>query len=252
MKREVKQLFADCRATKAEVIQEEHLHGLPAPVQRHLRYAGIIGRERVGAVRLKQKGVIRMKQEGRWMPFTARQYYTTDPPAFIWKAGVKLGPLTLITGRDKYYRGEGNMLIKLFSLFKIADASGPEMDQGTLLRYLNEAMWFPSVYLNDYVQWEPLDSGSARATMSYQGVTASAVLYFGEEGELTNFVAERYMAVGGQYRLETWSTPISEYGEMNGVRLPIRGSGVWNLSSGDFEYIRIALHDIEYNCPSAY
>jgi hypothetical protein len=31
--------------------------------------------------------------------------------------------------------------------------------------------------------------------MSYEGVTASAVVYFNEKGEMTNFVAKRYMSV---------------------------------------------------------
>jgi len=59
-------------------------------------------------------------------------------------------------------------------IITIADATGDEIDQGTLVRYLNEMMWFPTAYLNDYIQWEPIDSGSAKATISWQGLSASA------------------------------------------------------------------------------
>jgi Family of unknown function (DUF6544) len=45
-------------------------------------------------------------------------------------------------------------------------------------------------------------------------------------------VAERYNDSLG--RLETWSTPISEYGEFEGVRIPIAGVAVWKLRDGDF------------------
>ena len=69
---------------------------------------------------------------------------------------------------------------------------------GTLVRYLNEIMWFPSAYLSEYIQWEPIDSNSAKATISVHGLTASAVLYFNEKGELTNFVAEWYIDEKGQ------------------------------------------------------
>lgn len=252
MKRDLWELYGNRKETKPDIIQEEHVLGLPVPVQKHLRYAGIMGKGRVSTVRLRQRGRIRLKREQRWMPFTAEQYYTTDPPAFIWNGRVKLGPLTIATATDKYYQGKGNMLIKLFSLFKVVDATGPEMNQGTLLRYLNEAMWFPSAYLQDYIQWEALNNSSAKATMSHQGVTASAILYFGKQGEITNFVAERYMTADDGYRLETWSTPITEYGEIRGVRIPIKGSGVWSLSDGDFEYIQVEITDIEYNNPLAY
>lgn len=69
------------------------------------------------------------------------------------------------------------MLIRLFSIFPVAAASGKEMDQGALLRYLAEMQWFPSAALNRYIQWEEIDSFSAKATMSDQGVTASGVLH---------------------------------------------------------------------------
>jgi len=69
---------------------------------------------------------------------------------------------------------------------------------------------------------------------------------------MTNFVAERYMTVDDKFSLETWSTPIEEYREVHGIRIPTKGEGVWKLSSGDFSYIRLEIIDIEYNNPSIY
>ena len=247
---EVAELFSKSKEAGSEVITEEDIRGLPEPVQRYLRYTGVIGEEQIKAVRLKQKGFFRQGARP-WMPFEAEQYYTTDPPAFIWTVSMKAYPLLSIKGRDMYFEGKGNMLIKLPPV-TIADARGYEIDQGTLLRYLNEIMWFPTAYLSDYIHWESIDSNSAKATMSYQGVTSSAILYFNEKGEMTDFVAQRYMDVDGKYALETWSTPITEYGEINGIRLPIKGEGVWKLSSGDFSYIRLEITDIEYNNTSLY
>jgi len=215
VKNEVEELFRKSKEVRPEVVSEADIEGLPEPVQRYLKHSQVIGKEKIGTIRLKQKGFIRTKEDQDWMPFEAEQYYTIDPPAFIWNATMKPAPFLSIKARDKYYEGKGNMLIKLLSLIKVADASGSEMDQGTLVRYLNEIMWFPTAYLNDYIQWEPIDSNSAKATISYKGVTASAVLYFDEKGEMTNFVAERYRTVDGQYVMETWSTPLSEYKEVN-------------------------------------
>jgi len=87
-----------------------------------------------------------------------------------------------------YYQGKGNMLIKIPPFVTIADARGKEIDQGTLVRYLNEVMWFPCAYLNDYVKWESIDSTSAKATIIYGGVTASAILYFDDEGSLSTLL----------------------------------------------------------------
>lgn len=252
VKNEVTGLFKKSKEIKSEIITEEDIKVLPEPVQRYLKHSQIIGKGEIRTARLKQKGFIRTEQGQKWMSFDAEQYYTTDSPAFIWHASVKPFPFPLVQARDKFYEGKGNMLIKLLSLIEMADASGYEMDQGSLVRYLNEIMWFPTAYLNDYIQWEPIDSNSAKATISYKGVTASAALYFNKKGELTNFIAERYRDVDGKFSKETWSTPISEYKEINGIRIPIKGEGVWNLSSGDFSYIKLEITDIEYNNPSIY
>jgi len=186
------------------------------------------------------------------MPFEAEQYYTTDPPAFLWTASMKAFPLLSVKGRDLYHEGNGNMLIKVPPLITIADARGDEIDQGALARYLNEIMWFPTAYLDENIQWESIDSNSAKATMVYQGVTASAILCFNEKGELIDFIAQRYMTKGGKYSLETWATPIKEYRELNGLQLPVKGEGIWKLNSGDFSYIRLEIIDIEYNNASLY
>jgi hypothetical protein len=248
----VRGMFGQMRGTEPGTVTEADLAGLPEPVQRYLRYTGVVGMERIRAVRLKQTGSMRIKQDKPWMPLKAVQYYTTDPPAFIWQGSVKAAPLFRITARDRYLAGRGNMRIKLLGLFKIADARAPELDQGTLLRFLNEGMWFPTVYLEDYVRWEAIDSVSARATMSYGEITASAVLHFNELGQLANFVAERYMEDSGKYRLETWSTPVNQYGEMNGIMLPVSGEAIWHLESGDFPYIRLEITDLEYGVPAPY
>jgi hypothetical protein len=186
------------------------------------------------------------------MPFEAEQYYTTDTPGFIWMVGMKAFPLISVKGRDMYYQGRGNMLIKIPPLVTIADARGDEINQGTMLRYLNEIMWFPTAYLKDYIEWEPIDEYSARATISYGGTSASAVLYFDDEGRLTNFEAKRYYIEGGSSSLESWTTPIKEYRNINGMHLPSRGEGVWKLKSGDFPNIRLEIINIEYNNPVPY
>jgi hypothetical protein len=247
---EVTEMFEKSQETKPEIVTEADLEGLPQPIQRWLNYSQVIGRERVITARLKQAGFFRLKEDQDWMPFEAEEYYTTAAPAFIWYATMKPAPFLSITGRDMYCQGQGNMYIKLLSLITVADARGYEIDQGTLLRYLNEIMWFPTAALSDYIAWESIDANAAKATVSYQGVTASAVFYFNEKGQLTTMVAERYQESDGQFALETWSTPISEYGELNGLRIPTKGKGVWNLSSGDFSYIRLEVTDIEYNNPS--
>jgi hypothetical protein len=245
---EVVELFGKSAGKQLGVLTEAAIAKMPEPVQRWLDYAQVIGRQRPLIVRLKQEGLFRQAAGQDWMPFEAEEYYTTDPPGFLWSATMKKGPLLSVTGRDRYYEGKGSIDFRLLSLIPVARAEGAKIDQGALLRYLNETMWFPAAAVSPWITWEGIDAHSARATMSFQGLTASAVFSFDDEGRLITMVAQRYMGS----ELETWCTPISEYGEFNGVRVPVAGEGVWKLRDGDFTYIKLRVTEIDYCNPPGY
>ena len=127
------------------------------------------------------------------------------------------------------------------------------MDQGAFMRYFNEIMWFPTAYLSETIAWEPIDDRSARATMTVEGQSVSAIFHFDEQDQLVDFVADRYRTQpNGTYQMETWSTPVYAYREFDSIRIPTKGSALWKLNSGDFEYIRLEVVEIEYNNPSIY
>jgi hypothetical protein len=130
----------------------------------------------------------------------------------------------------------------------IADPTGAAMDQASMMRYLNEMMWFPAAFLAPHVSFEAVDQTSARVTLTDVGKHGTATLYFDAEGRLTNLVAPRSYGGG----LETWSTPITAYGEFGGFDLPVRVKAVWKLPAGDFEYIDVVITDLEYNVTSTY
>ena len=231
-------------------ISEADMKGLPVPLQKHLRNARIPGRDRPVCVRLKQRGEIRMGPEKKWQPFRAEQYYVTRPPGLIWLGMIKPVPLLSIQGRDIYTQGRGNMLIKLLSLFPVVNEQGPDMDEATLMRYMNEMMWFPGAYVDPSIEWEERDKSSVTMSLTDGGLKLSAELRFNEKHELANFIAMRYNSA--EKRAFLWSTPIHEYGEFDGFRIPVKGEAISHLPSGDFSYIRLVIEDIEYNTPEIY
>ncbi|WP_066636427.1 DUF6544 family protein [Desulfolucanica intricata] len=251
IKKEVKAFFSNVEKN-GDTIQKDDLAGLPLCVQNWLKNSQIIGKERISTVRLKQKTMMRLKEGQRWMPAEVEQYFKTEEPGFIWKAKVKAAPLVTFTGRDMYYEGSGHMLIKLLSLIPVADAKGKEIDQGTLLRYLAESVWFPTAALSSYITWEEINANSAKATMSYGEVTASGIFTFNEKGEVVNFSAKRYGDFDGKYILETWSVLMKDYKQFEGYKIPTKGEVIWKLKSGDFSWYRFEITEIEYNTPVVY
>jgi hypothetical protein len=250
---EVSDLFQRSAAAEPRILTEADIAHLPEPVQRWLRYSNVLDREYPRTVRLRQEGEIRLAPDAAWMPFSAEQYYTTEPPSFIWKIDTRMMGVLPISGRDAYIDGHGNMKIMLASLIPVVDETGEHMDQGTLVRYLNEIMWFPAGAVSPYIEWEEVDPNSAKATMTYGDMTVEATFYFDDEGRPVNMMAPRYQDAGnGEFKWLPWWTPINEYGEFDGVRMGISGYAYWEEDWGAFEYVRLRLTDVEYNVAERY
>jgi hypothetical protein len=248
--REVVALFAASSGAEPAVLGEADLAGLPEPVQRWLRYAQVVGKERPTTVRLKQEGQFRTGEGQGWLPFTAEQYFTTDPPGFLWAVRMRMAPLVSITGRDRYAGGEGGIQMRLLSLVPVADTRGGGLNQGAMLRYLAETVWFPAAAVSRYIAWEGIDANSARATMRYAGVAGSVTFVFDAQGRVVRQTAERYNDARG--RLEPRTAPVHAYGEFGGVRVPVEAEAMWNYDSGDFSYIRLRITHVEQNRPARF
>jgi len=252
--KEVGMLTEEGSKFQSKTFSFNDLEGLPEPVQRYFKYALRDGQEHIKFVRLKQVGEFRMKENQPWMPIKAEQYFTTEDPAFIWRVKFTMAPFIWIEGRDMYYQGKGNMLIKLLSTITVANAAGSEMDISTLIRFLAEAPWFPTALLpSDYIEWKEIDSNSARVVIKDKGYTASGIFTFNEKGEIIKFVTnDRYMEADGKYFKEQWAGYYRNYQEIEGMKIPTEGEVEWNLSDKDLSYAKLKITDIQYNIAEKY
>ena len=221
------------------VVLEEAVAELPAPVRRCIRRSGVVGRETPTVATVWQEGRLRQGRESRWISFTAREEYDLDPPGFVWKAALKLGGLTVGRATDSLAAGHGRMHVRLLGLANVVDATGLEMDQGVVVRWLNETMWFPAVWATDVISWEPIDETSALGSVRVGDLTVGAEFRFDHDGHLVDFRADRYRSVESGFEMARWSTPLTEHAVFDGIELPSRGCAVWALEDGDLEYIRI-------------
>jgi hypothetical protein len=243
---EVRDMSDRARRTPDGIVQEADLDGLPDIVQKYMRRSGVIGKPWVHTVKLGQRGRIRMGPSKPWMNLLAEQHYFTDPPGFVWDARVKKGPILSFSGRDKLFEGEGNMLIKA-ACFRVVDEKGEKLDQGSMMRYLSEMIWFPSAMLGSYIKWEGISENAAKATLTYGKKSVSGKFIFSKEGDVIDFQALRYKDTGKKGSLIPWHTPAIEYGEMGGYRIPVKASAAWTLDDTDFTYIEVEITSLAYN-----
>jgi hypothetical protein len=226
---------------------------LPLPIQRHLTYAITAAAPSIRTVRLLHSGTFRTGPEQRWSPIAGEQYFSACVPGFVWFASMRVAPMVWIQARDRLVNGRGNMLIKLLSAFTIADASGPEIDQGAALRWLAESVWFPSAFAADTVSWEAIDAHSARASLRTAGSPVRAIFEVDRDGRIVQLHAERFRDLGGGRSVLTpWSGRYSDYAEFGGFRVPSSVEVTWDLPDGPFSYARFNLTALEYNVPEPF
>jgi hypothetical protein len=240
------QLISDAHPYKA-IVTAEKLQGLPIPVQRWLTLSRVSSMNNVNLIHIHQQGKLRTTPHGQWTNFKAEQYFSIDPPAFIWSMHMKPYAFVNITGRDKFRDGHGQMLIKIESCFTIGNSSGEEINQGSLMRYLAETIWFPQAALSRYITWESMDDNQALATIHYEGLKASGVFTFNKEGLPISFEGERYGDFNGVFRKEKWHIQTTAFKSFNNIVVPQKSEVTWKLKEGDFNWLLLEVTDVSYN-----
>ena len=247
MKYTVNSIYGDVKTSGSERITSKDMEHLPENVQNYLKFTKIIDKERAATVRLRQSGEFRTSPDQNWKPMKAEQYFNVNNVEFCWR-----GRTGIITATDKFTGGKGSLTVKLLGFIKVVDAKGSEVDQGEILRFLSEIVWFPSAFLSDNIKWSAVNDNSAKATISFREISDSAIFHFNEKNQIEKITAKRYMESGGKFSLEDWEIGVLDYAEFDGVMIPNRCNVSWKLETGDFCWYKFEIVDIDYNNPTVY
>ncbi len=231
-------------------LTEADIAPLPAVVQRYLHYVNVVDKPQVWNYTARYQGELRLRPTDKWMAITADQQSFTGSPARLFLIDSSMFGIPFTTFH-RNVDGQATFRVKLASLVQIIDAHGPEMDQSELVTVLNDMFLLaPASLIDQRISWEEIDPLTVRATFTYAGNTVSAVVSFDSSGALVNFISDdRYMtAEGKQYEQLRWSTPVREWREFDGRKLPAVTEVVWDLANGDkFIYGRFEILEIKYN-----
>jgi hypothetical protein len=233
---------------RTETLTDAHLAHVPPPVQKYLRYVGVLGKPEVVSFKTEMSGRMRSKNTD-WFSFTSEQFSFHQQPArfFFMKAKIKGLPTA---GYHKYARDTAAMHIKLLSAVTVQKISSPELFKAETVTYLNDLCLFaPATLVDARFNWLEWDDLSATVQMENRGITVTATLHFNEKGELVNFISNDRWDVT-QDRGVRFSTPVTNYREYNGYRLPSYGEAIWHYPDGAFTYGEFNIEQVHYNLPS--
>jgi hypothetical protein len=241
-------------AAGARRIDRAEFQALPAPVQRYLAKAVGTRPQTVRTARIQQQGTFRPDLNGQWYPIRAEQYFTADPPGFIWWGRVRIAPGIWIDARDRSIDGAGNMLVKAESTFLLADAAGPGLDQGALLRLLGELAWLPTAYLDHrYIRWSAVDDRHASATLTVAGRAVTGAFEFGDDDLPARFTAERFRDLGGGKSVLTpFLGECRDYRSVDEMLVPHEMVGSWVIDGAPRDYARFSVVRLDFDAGEPY
>ncbi len=245
----VDELFAGIIDTPLQTYDPAQLVGLPPPVQRYFRRVLRPGQPALRCARLRHDGFFKTALDKPWTPITGVEYFRADQPGFVW-----VGTTPWFSARDQYVAGRGSLTVHLLGALPVVRGRGPAYNQGELLRWLTESVWFPTSLLpgvlpGRQVRWTPLDDHSARLTLNAHGVQVACRVYFDEQDEIVRFETQRYQDAT---HLAPWVCRLADYGERHGLRVPLWAEAAWVMNGQEQPYARFTVRELDYDQPRQY
>lgn len=208
---------------------------LPAPVSRYFKHVLADDQRPIGVLRMAQSGQLRADlHRDRWMSFVATHVVRPMVKSFCWDARVRLLPLVHLRVRDAYANSIGSGRVQLMSAVTVAsDSNGPELNSGSLHRYLAEAVWYPTALLPSAgVQWRAIDDRKALATVSDAESTVSLEFRFNAADEIVAvYTPRRWMRAGKAYEQHPWEGHFGAYRRHDRMLVPFHGEVGWHTDA---------------------
>jgi hypothetical protein len=234
----------------ATLVTEAELSPLPAPVQRYLRYVGVVGQPHVRGFRVRFTGRIRSAADAAWMTFRGEQHSFFDPPSRLFFMAATMRGLP-VDALHVYAEGSARMRVKLLSLVPMVDASGSAFTKAETVTLFNDmCIMAPATLVDPAIRWKALDARSVEATYTNLAHSIRATLVFDDSGALVNFWSDDRPALapdGVSFVPQRWSTPVFDYRAQGPFRLASRGEARYAAASGEYAYIQFDGLDVSYD-----
>ncbi len=247
--KQVERNYSQTELTNPELITAEDLEDLPDPVKKYLQYVGVIGTERVHSYSVRIDGEFKISREQDWAPVKVEQVSFTAKPVRLFFMKLKFMGINIF-GLHHYESAAASMVIKVLDIIKVADARGAEMNRGETVTVFNDVcMLAPAALIDPRISWKQIDDLTVEGSFTNMGITVTGILYFNKTGQLVNFVSDDryYWNRNNTYEQISWSTPMSNYRQINGLNLAGYGEAVWMREDGPFTYAKFNIRDVTIN-----
>ncbi len=253
-----KEFSKDIEALKREnrlgqqggLFKREDFSQLPIAIQRYIDYCGYIGTPQMSYLKMEYRDVDFMQgKTGPTLKIDYTQYDFVESPCRMALIDSKMFGVPF-EGYDYYQNGKGGMKGVIAKGITLFHQTSPEMDKACLVTYLAESMFAPSSLLQDYISFEQISDYEVKATICYEGQTASGIFTFNENYEFVSFTTNDRGVTNPDGTMEyvPWSAVCGEYHTVDsGIKYPTKFKAIWNYPEEDFVYFDGVIRAVSYN-----
>jgi hypothetical protein len=235
-------------STSAARFDVREIESLPAPVKRYFCKVLRHGQPVIAGATIRMNGLFNLSSSHqRWRRFASTQRVITRRPGFLWNARISLFPGLAVHVVDSYVLGQGRLRAAIQGLFTVASQAGQgEMARDELMRFLAEAVWYPTALLpSQGVRWLAVDAQSASATLRDGATQVTLLFHFDAAGLIQSFRAESRGRMVDHEVIDTpWEGHFSNYQCRHGMQIPLSGEVAW--PEGPQTYFKGEVTQIEF------
>ncbi|TNC52511.1 hypothetical protein FHG66_02985 [Rubellimicrobium rubrum] len=230
-------------------LTQADLAHLPAPVQRWLRRAGVVGHPPATLVHTTFDATLYRAPGGAGMSGLAHQVDVLDPRRRLYFMTTWMNGLPVAVLHD-YEPDMAGMQVRAARLVDVVNLSGADFARIETVTFLNDLCAFaPSALVRPEFAWTPIDDTRAAVAYTVGPHTVTATLVVNEAGDLVDFISDDRADVSadGSPKAMRWTTPLSEHRDLDGRRVPGRGEAIWHREDGPFTYGRFTVREVTFN-----
>ncbi len=226
------------------------LGGLPDPVRRYIERSGALGRARPQNMRVVLDANMYRKPGQAPMRARSVQYTFFGRPTRLFLMDARMFGLP-VRALHEYRQEQATFTVRVASTLNMVDLRGEAISAAETVTVLNDmCLMAPGALADPRLAWSAVDDLSATVTFTNARHVVTATLVFNERAELVDFWSDdRPDSSSGTFVPMRWSTPVTEYRDLDGRHILHRGGAAYLRPDGPFTYGEFTMRSIRYDVP---
>ncbi len=232
-----------------EVLKQDYLTHLPRQISNYILCNGFINTPKVNSMEIAFVNVdFKLKRDNAPIKIDYTHVNTFPNVNRIALIDTSIFGVPF-QGIDGYINGSGSMKGVLAKHITLFDEGGDDFNRSSLLTYLAESIFMPSILIEDCFTFEEIDDDRIKVNLNYYGYDVSGVFKFNELNQVISFYTDERIQidVDGTAKRIPWEVKYMDYIGDKIISRPSRIQIIWHYEDESSIYFDGTIEDLQYN-----